>query len=177
MLKWDQLQIITTKTLISAIIAITLLPMAADWMKKLGFDYSHLVFPILGGFLYMLSYGLFKYTCPKEIIDMPNESTYLTWAIDNNINIFSELNEVFSLKEKEILELIGKESHLYYPPEKGLAYSRCDCINVYSKINYSLIKTKKIYQRIIISIGVFVSLIMINWLSIERIIRIFGESS
>jgi hypothetical protein len=174
MLKWTHLHIVTTKTLISAILAVFLLPLFADFLLRIGFNYSAFKIPILGGFVYLITYSIYSYLRPKILHEYPNKEDYVDWAINNNINIFSDLTTSFSISREELKSHISKESLFLYPPERGLDYSRKECIKLYASIEYDLLNASMSIPRYFLTGLVLISIFMINWLAIDRVLRVLG---
>ena len=172
-MKWNYLHSLFNKSIISAITAIYLIPILADLMRMFSLDYGYLKITILGGLLFMVAFAAYKSCCPGIIATYSKED-YQNWAYVNNVNIFDEFKCFIAQNEDMKKILLGDKADILYPIEKGLVRSREECIKQCAAIEYELLNNSKVWHLYIISTITVISIVLVNWLLIERLIRVLG---
>lgn len=161
-----------------AILSVFLIPILVDLAVNLQLSYGNLKIPIIGGIFYLIFLCFYRNSIPSEILTNKNKEEFQNLATTRNTNIFIEYKNIIDMDKEKIKKQLKENSSLFFPPEKGLQYSRDECIRSYAGLQYDFLNTSKTTTRLLVSLGMIVSLILINWLSIERLYRvIFGGAT
>lgn len=173
-MRWRYFHLFFGKLMTGAIIAVFIIPLIADSMRVLGINYDYLRVPIIGGVIFIICFFAYKYLCPDLIAKHETQDDYSAWAVKENINVFVEFKLATSKSEKFVRTSLGDKFDILYPIERGLSNSRKECIEEYAAIEYQLTDKSKSISLYVILFLSFGSILMVNWLTIERVCRIIG---
>lgn len=169
-MNWSVLCLLKNKFILSALIAINLLPFLANIMELTGFDTWKMKLAIIGSIVFIVYYLTVESMCPEVIKRSKNKNQYTQTCLETNVNPYTEFCVIKLADEKYIIDGLEGKIHLY-PPEEGIYFSRNDTIKQYSELNYRFLNESKQYFRYLLTLIFFISFLATNTPLFIRVIN------
>jgi hypothetical protein len=170
---WSTLLFMSKKYLTIALVSVAGLPIIADWLFEFGLDYTAIMVPVMGGLLYVIARTATTYLLPSLIKRYPQKDQYVDSCLSGN-HAFNPIREFFLISHLPVEELITYSSfvrHLY-PLEQGLDISRDAALAMYSQVHYEYHDKLNASHRLFISITFLIAIFLLNFMTIERLVRL-----
>ncbi len=172
MLNWKILKFISNKFTTSALILLVVTPYMVIYLKALDIDIKNIQISVAGAILFILLKIVYFSFSPKLINDVENENKYVEKCFDNDINPYDEFTFIKVLTAEEIKNKFIESTHLF-PINNGLEHARNETIKKCSQIEFDYINTSKVKIRWGISAGYVISILLMNYPGILRLISIY----